>query len=201
MNEWLWLLLWSVSGSAIGLVIYSRTRYGALIGPIGGAILGPVPVWLFLLDRPKGIREVKRLSIKTNIREATMDDFIRCICVTCGKTLKAKSQLRKKVRCSCGQVMRVPGQVEEDDNSPVPKEEQTIAPMAYAAMFSAVPILMIPFLFVFPLTFGFLALRDINRNPRYIGKGRSIFGIIWGFIGLFLTLLFVLIIAASAGSR
>jgi len=68
--------------------------------------------------------------------------------------------------------------------------------MAYAAMFSAVPVLLMPFFFIFPLTFGFMALRDIKRNPHYVGRGRAIFGICWGFIGLLLTGLLVFIVLA-----
>ena len=79
--------------------------------------------------------------------------------------------------------------------------DATVAPMAYAAMFSAVPILLMPFLFIFPLTFGFLALRDIKRNPRYAGRGRAIFGICWGIIGLFFTAIIVFILMANAGRR
>src|SRR5262245_42916131 len=75
-----------------------------------------------------------------------------------------------------------------------PESDQVVAPMAYAAMFSAVPILVMPFLFVFPLTFGILALRSIKRNPRYVGKGRAIFGIAWGVIGIFLCILVALVL-------
>jgi hypothetical protein len=73
-----------------------------------------------------------------------------------------------------------------------------VAPMAYAAVFTAVPILFLPFLFFVPLTCGFLALRDISRRPEYVGTGRAIFGIAWGVIGLFLT---VLVIIVMTGGR
>jgi hypothetical protein len=81
------------------------------------------------------------------------------------------------------------------------ESDRGIAPMAYAAMFSAVPILFMPFLFIFPLTFGILALRDIKRNPRYVGKGRAIFGIAWGVIGILLCILVALVLLESSQQR
>ena len=137
-------------------------------------------------------------------------------CTECGRRLKVKDEFAgRRIKCPhCQGVQRVGG-VEQPPPTAVPNPpggpvssnhfmpdmEQKIAPMAYAAMFSAVPILLMPFLFVFPLTFGFMALRDIKRNPHYLGRGRAIFGIAWGVIGILLTMLYVLIVVMSSSGR
>jgi hypothetical protein len=118
-------------------------------------------------------------------------------CQACGRLIRVKDELAgKRVRCPyCREIQFVgSGGSTAAARSPVPEVEQKIAPMAYAAMFSAVPILFMPCLFIFPLTFGYLALRDIERNPWYVGAGRAKFGIIWGYIGLFLPVMYVLLV-------
>ncbi len=61
--------------------------------------------------------------------------------------------------------------------------ERPVAPLAYLATFSAVPVVIIPFLFPLPLVLGILALRWIARNPGYRGTERAVFGIVWGVLG------------------
>ncbi len=73
----------------------------------------------------------------------------------------------------------------------------TVAPMAYAAVFAAAPMTMMPFLFPLPLLFGLLALRDIARHPHYTGKGRAVFGIVWGVLGLILTAFLAVVMLAA----
>ncbi len=75
----------------------------------------------------------------------------------------------------------------------LPDTEKRIAPLAYAAYLSAVPILFLPFLFPIPLTLGILALRSIKKKPQYVGKGRAFFGIAWGIIGVLLTVFVIAI--------
>lgn len=72
-----------------------------------------------------------------------------------------------------------------------------VSPLAYAALFSAVPIILMPFLFPLPLVLGVLALRQIRQSPNYCGAGRAIFALIWGTIGALLCGLIGLILPNS----
>lgn len=77
------------------------------------------------------------------------------------------------------------------------KAIKRVAPLAYAAMFSAVPILLMPFLFPIPLTLGWLALRQIHRTPHYSGTGRAVFALIWSALGGLLSALVGLVVLNS----
>jgi DNA-directed RNA polymerase subunit RPC12/RpoP len=126
-------------------------------------------------------------------------------CPACGKKLKAATQFAgRHARCTCGGTIAVPMQSfpassqTERSVKPIPSRHPSkktrIAPMAYAAVFSAVLVLFMPFTFPFPLFFGFLALRDIKRDPQYIGKVRAVFGIAWGALGALVSLLLTILL-------
>src|SRR4029077_8357916 len=51
------ILFWCTTGGVIGAVINGRKGHGSFIGFVGGAIFGPVFVWLFLLDKSKKHRK------------------------------------------------------------------------------------------------------------------------------------------------
>jgi hypothetical protein len=69
-----------------------------------------------------------------------------------------------------------------------------IAPLAYAAFLSSVPVAVFPFWFPVPLVLSILALRSIARHPNYVGKGRAFFGMWWGVIGMVLSIVVILIL-------
>lgn len=106
-------------------------------------------------------------------------------CPVCGQ-MSAPADFPSKSCLACGTPR--PGGV----------ENVRVAPLAYAAMFSAVPILFMPFLFPVPLVLGVLALRQIQRTPNYCGGGRAIFALIWSALG---ALLCVLVALVSLNSR
>jgi hypothetical protein len=72
--------------------------------------------------------------------------------------------------------------------------EPRVAPLAYAAMYSAVPIVFFPFLFPVPGVLGFLALRQIAQHDHYVGTIRAYFAIAWSVLGALLCVLLALIL-------
>jgi hypothetical protein len=69
-----------------------------------------------------------------------------------------------------------------------------VAPLAYAAFLSSVPVVIFPFWFPVPLVLSILALRSIARNPNYVGKGRALFGMWWGVLGMVLSIVVFLLL-------
>ncbi len=52
-----YVFFWAIVGGVMGAVINTKKGYSGLVGFLGGALLGPVLVWLFLLggDNKKGL--------------------------------------------------------------------------------------------------------------------------------------------------
>jgi hypothetical protein len=89
--------------------------------------------------------ENPQFGIKTTVGGGTVDDFIRFQCAGCGKTLKAKPQLAEwRVRCSCGQAMRVPVVDGEDDNGGQLPEALPALPRAGLKSTSVLAPLVLP---------------------------------------------------------
>jgi membrane associated rhomboid family serine protease len=65
------VLFWCVTGGVIGAVINGRKGHGAFIGFAGGAIFGPIFVWLFLLDKSRRHRKCPYCAEQIR-REATV---------------------------------------------------------------------------------------------------------------------------------
>lgn len=72
-----------------------------------------------------------------------------------------------------------------------PTAKGRVALLAHAAFFSAVPVIVMPFMFPIPLVIGILAIRHIKRNSQYVGTGRALFAIACGTLGGILTFYFL----------
>ena len=99
----------------------------------------------------------------------------------------------KRIKCPhCGARCLVPcgdgGLIASKESPP----ETRIAPLAYAAFFLGAATMLIWPLGPITLTVGILALKDIQKDPDKIGKGRALYGIVWGTIACLLMAFFVL---------
>jgi hypothetical protein len=116
-------------------------------------------------------------------------------CAVCGRLVRAKDELAgKRMKCPhCGARLVLP----IGDDAPAPanelQPEKRIAPLAYAAFFLAAATMICWPLGPITLAVGILAFRDIDKDPNKVGKGRAIYGIVWGAIACTLMAFFLLV--------